>query len=472
MKILNFFELQLLFNKMFKSSSVIKRLIIFAIIQGLVSGLTFFLDYQPGIKSKYIKIYKEKIINKPIKNTKTDNSNIFLVYHEGSSYIDPVDPKGERCLIPWDYTHDITKAKLIMYNVLDNYHQLSSPRDSRLRPDQVTCMESMESETNYDALRNNRGSFNYTMYYSLTSDVPIPYAEYFESSEMPLDLSEKKGRLAAAFISNCGAANGRTEYVKELMKYMKIDSYGGCVNNANVPSEWEKGERDRTKENVLSHYKFTLAFENSDDDDYITEKLYQPLRYGSVPIFRGCKNVEDFAPPHSVIDANKFASAKELADYINYLDSNDDEYNKYLEWKKTKDLGNLAKVRFFRDRTEYGVCALIERMHGLWINPFLTDWKRVTNSSLGCNKCTEDFDLSLRRKPKLRSDGWTYEYPVPRNVEHIIQKAKGNQNDQTENKEKTEEPVEVLYSNKYAIETQKHRKPAIEKILSIIPHLI
>ena len=402
-----------------------------------------------------------------------NRSEIFYVYHSGGMYIDPVDPKGERCLIPWDYTDDIQKAKLIMYNTLDNYYMLTRPRDPSLRPDQATCIESMESATNYDAIITNRYSFNYTMFYSLTSDVPIPYAEYFESSEKPLEINEKRGHLVCAFISNCGAANGRTEYVEELMQYIKIDSYGGCLNNAQVPAEWEKHERDRTKEAVVSHYKFTLAFENSDDDDYITEKLYQPLRYGSVPIFRGCKNVEDFVPPHSVIDANKFNSAKELAKYLNYLDKHDDEYNKYLEWKKNNDLGNLAKVRFFRDRYEYGVCALVERMHGLWINPFLTDWKRVTNSTLGCNKCTEGFNLSKRRIPKLRADGWTYEYPVNEYWSKILygqdSKAKddtSNNNNNTTTQENDYQPLSDLTPVLKPTFVQY-----IEKLLSIIQPL-
>lgn len=393
-------------------SNLLYRGIFLAILIQIILGLSFYLfnSVQPFLQIGST-MFRHEI--EEIRATFEKPKDIFYVYHEGSMYIDPVDPQGERCLIPWDYTPDITKAKLIMYNCMDNARSLSSKRDPNLRPDQATCMESMESGSYYRFINTNRKEFNYTMFYSLTSDVPIPYAEYFESSEEPLPLSEKQGRLAAAFVSNCGANNGRTRYLKELMNYMKIDSFGGCVHNAEVPSEYKSSSRDQTKQKTISHYKFTLAFENSDDDDYITEKLYQPLRYGSVPVFRGCKNVEDFAPPHSVIDANKFESAQALAEYLNYLDRNDTAYNEYLHWKKTKDLGNLAKIRFFRDRAEYGVCALIERMHGLWINPFLTDWKRVTEAEMGCNKCLEGFDVESRRIPYLREDGWTYIYPPP-----------------------------------------------------------
>lgn len=350
--------------------------------------------------------------NKGNSNIFINRSKVFLVYHSGSSYIDPIDPNGKRCLIPWKYTRNINEAQLIMYNALDNYGSISSKRNLKTRPDQITCVESMESATNYKAIDTNRRNFDYSMTYSLTSDVPIPYSEFFETSEMPLNLSEKKDYFICAFISNCGAANNRTNYVKELMEYVKIDSFGSCLKNAKTPISFKRKNRYRTKEAMLSRYKFTIAFENSNDADYITEKLYQPLRYGSVPIFRGCSNLEDFVPPHSAIDANKFNSPKELADYLNYLNQNDTAYNEYLQWKYDHNYGNLAKIRFFRDRYEYGVCALVERIHGLWINPYLTDWKRVTDAETMCNKCLDDFDLSNRRIPILREDGWTYDYPL------------------------------------------------------------
>lgn len=404
--------------------------------------------------------------------TKIDRSKVFKVYHSGSNYIDPVDPKGERCLIPWDYTKQIEEASLIMYNALDNYGAIAEKRDRRLRPDQVTCVESMESASNYPAINSNKDAFNYTMTYSLTSDVPIPYSEFFETSEMPLNISEKKDHLVCAFISNCGAGNGRTKYMIELMKHIKIDSYGSCLNNAEVPSSFRRRNRYRTKEAMLSQYKFTIAFENSNDEDYITEKLYQPLRYGSVPIFRGNSNMEDFIPPHSAIDANKFKSEKELADYLHYLDKNDTAYNEYLQWKYDKNIGNMAKIRFFRDRYEYGVCALVERIHGLWINPYLIDWNRQTKAKKMCNKCLDGFDISKRRIPVLREDGWTYNYPLGKYWSVALNMTIDNETE-VEKNEKVELKKNFLLLKEYQSELNSIKKYAIvETIFSVFAPLV
>lgn len=43
---------------------------------------------------------------------------------------------------------------------------------------------------------------------------------------------------------------------------------------------------------LLSQYKFHLAFENAVCDDYITEKLWRPLTVGSVPVYFGSPSIE------------------------------------------------------------------------------------------------------------------------------------------------------------------------------------
>ena len=56
---------------------------------------------------------------------------------------------------------------------------------------------------------------------------------------------------------------------------------------------------------------------------------------------------------HSLIKASDFKSAKELAEYLNYLNEHDDEYQKYFSWKKNgiskqyQDL--LDKCLFFAE---------------------------------------------------------------------------------------------------------------------------
>jgi hypothetical protein len=60
------------------------------------------------------------------------------------------------------------------------------------------------------------------------------------------------------------------------MKYIEIDSFGTCLHNKDTPFEAKRHSIDwqQQKIRLLSQYKFVLAFENSDVQDYITEKVY------------------------------------------------------------------------------------------------------------------------------------------------------------------------------------------------------
>jgi hypothetical protein len=83
---------------------------------------------------------------------------------------------------------------------------------------------------------------------------------------------------------------------------------------------------------ISSRYRFVMAFENARDVDYVTEKFFEPLMYGAVPVYFGAPNIEDFAPgDHCYIDASQFASAKELADFLTSM--TDDDYMRYHEWR-------------------------------------------------------------------------------------------------------------------------------------------
>lgn len=82
---------------------------------------------------------------------------------------------------------------------------------------------------------------------------------------------------------------------------------------------------------------------------------------------------EKFAPLQSYIHVDHFKSPKELADYLNILDKNDDLYNSYFEWKGTGEfLGEQAKL-FCR------LCALLHDDHAIstkhWYKN-INDWWR------------------------------------------------------------------------------------------------
>lgn len=144
--------------------------------------------------------------------------------------------------------------------------------------------------------------------------------------------TESKTKLIAWMASNCDGSNWpRTTYVRELKKYIQVDAYGIC-GNLSCPRDTGCN---------LNTYKFYLSFENSECEDYITEKCWRnALLNGVVPVVYGARkeSYEKFAPPNSFIYAGDFDSPKSLAKYITKLDQQPDLYSQYFEWRKKGSL--------------------------------------------------------------------------------------------------------------------------------------
>lgn len=68
----------------------------------------------------------------------------------------------------------------------------------------------------------------------------------------------------------------------------------------------------RSKHEVLSHYKFCLCFENMYMDGYVTEKIFDCLYAGTIPLYLGAKNIADLIPPEVYIDCRKYSSRVEM----------------------------------------------------------------------------------------------------------------------------------------------------------------
>lgn len=161
---------------------------------------------------------------------------------------------------------------------------------------------------------------------SLSSDVPVGYFSWAEYDIMAPVQPKTESALAAAFISNCGARNFRLQALEALEKAnIKIDSYGSCHRNRD-------GNVDKVK--TLMHYKFSLAFENSNEEDYVTEKLFQSLVAGTVPIVVGAPNIQDFAPSRrSLLHIKELNDVDSVAKTMKYLAENPAAYNESLRWK-------------------------------------------------------------------------------------------------------------------------------------------
>lgn len=188
---------------------------------------------------------------------------------------------------------------------------------------------------------------NYLRIYEnlMKDEIPTNMA-YFAKQ---IDKKPKDGALALWFVSHCETASRREDLTKELLNYIHIDIFGGCDSKFGQSHKdqdpckliTDPKLQDDCNAELYDNYKFYLAFENSLCDDYITEKywkIYQFERFfriNLIPIVRGPKreHYEKVSIKKSFIYADDFKTAKDLADYMNYLNENTTAYLEYFEWK-------------------------------------------------------------------------------------------------------------------------------------------
>ncbi|XP_047488692.1 alpha-(1,3)-fucosyltransferase C-like [Penaeus chinensis] len=136
----------------------------------------------------------------------------------------------------------------------------------------------------------------------------------------------RRPQLAAWLVSHCRTSSHRERYVKQLQKYIPVSVFGRCSKKRCVRSKL-------CFTTVLApNYSFYLSFENSICNDYVTEKVWNALQYGLVPVVLGGANYSSILPPNSYIDANKL-KPEHLAKLLKSIAASPREYGRYHLWR-------------------------------------------------------------------------------------------------------------------------------------------
>lgn len=199
---------------------------------------------------------------------------------------------------------------------------------------QIWVSLSGESEINYPLMENPRylDLIDYTIDHRRSADIWAPYLPNDDAvKRLQIPVGEKSATAPAMMMVSSNAnRSGRLQYATELMTHLPVHSYGRQLNNRAL----EKDSGRNTKLETASRYKFLLAFENARTPDYVTEKFYDGLLAGSVPVYLGAPNIEDYAPGDDCfINVDDFAGPRELASFLMSLDRDDQAYDRYFAWK-------------------------------------------------------------------------------------------------------------------------------------------
>ncbi len=92
------------------------------------------------------------------------------------------------------------------------------------------------------------------------------------------------------------------QVLKDLVDIRPYKNYRGSVEDKNK---------------LLRSYKFSLCFENEKNaPGYITEKIFDSLLSGTVPVYLGTPNIEKYVPRNCFIDMRDFKNFSELNTYL------------------------------------------------------------------------------------------------------------------------------------------------------------
>ena len=115
------------------------------------------------------------------------------------------------------------------------------------------------------------------------------------------------------------------------------------------------------KKTILSKYLFHLAFENDVEPWHITEKAYHAMMAGTVPVYIGPS--EDFKvilphPKAVIFVADFLYNTSALAEYLNYLSTNETAYEEHRLWRHnfSREVYNLNKPELVTRSWHCRVC--------------------------------------------------------------------------------------------------------------------
>ncbi|MBN2239558.1 MAG: hypothetical protein JW712_07280 [Dehalococcoidales bacterium] len=120
------------------------------------------------------------------------------------------------------------------------------------------------------------------------------------------------------------------QYMKNYKKL--LSAYKGTVSS---------------KHETLSKYRFNICFENYSMPGWITEKIFDCFYVGTIPIYLGAPDIEDYIPDNCYIDLRNFKDYSDLYHYLTSLSENE-----LMSYKKAgKDfLSSNKQIPFSKER--------------------------------------------------------------------------------------------------------------------------
>jgi len=179
-----------------------------------------------------------------------------------------------------------------------------------------------------------------------------------EMFTQPRKLNHVKDKFCLFAVSN-PKNEKRNHFFQMLSQYKKVDSCGKFMNNLGMRCP---GKTHLSPEFLyfISNYKFMICFENSSLKHYLTEKLFNAYSNGTIPIYWGCPNIDEYVNLSSILYLKPDYSQNDVDELIRtiiMLDNDDIMYKKKYESVFFKDgrIPDQFNVDYLREKVDEAI---------------------------------------------------------------------------------------------------------------------
>lgn len=204
-----------------------------------------------------------------------------------------------------------------------------------------------------------------------------------------IDFAEKK--LACMFAGNKYAFGEHEQYSirRKIVAYFEkydpddFDLYGIGWDDSHRKLKVYRGSVDDKLE-ISSHYKFAFCLENERFvKANISEKIFDAMIAGTVPIYEGIEDIEDFVPKNCFIRYSNFNSIEDCVKYLKSM--TEDEYMQYKKNIEQYILSEETRSKFsaknMRDQIvrAYQERTAPKKHRALWLLDLYTVEQKIYN---------------------------------------------------------------------------------------------
>ncbi|XP_061179079.1 glycoprotein 3-alpha-L-fucosyltransferase A-like [Saccostrea echinata] len=252
---------------------------------------------------------------------------------------------NSRCSVPnCILTDNISNADIVVFS-----HQHIPKSTLNKREGQIWVFYSAESP--YHTHRPNKewmDRFDLSMSYMDDSDIQESMYGEFKKRQTVLKRNYSgilinKTKDAVWVSSHCVTPSRRENLVKDLSKYLSVDTYGGC-GTKKCGGQYDRLPKCQSL--FEANYKYYFSFENSICKQYTTEKLRNLFLHSAtlIPVINGPNDASRYIPKGTYINSQDFANASSLAKELKRIGSNEAEYIRYLTEKDKYTVQTVAEI--------------------------------------------------------------------------------------------------------------------------------